>query len=419
MNVAMVGVGTRGDLQPLVALAQRLERAGHRVRLIAHEYWSFLVEGTRIELYPLATGEPRESFAGSMAGRPRTIVGKALRLGSPSHTYADRAQVLEACRGSDLIVFSQMYWPAAHIAEYLGLPAAAAYFVPYFRTAAFPRPVGPLFLHRLRLGRAWNLLTHQIFEARNRRADLPWLNEWRRELGLMELSDPQQWAEDRRIPRLYGYSASFLPKPRDWPEWHHVTGYWFWEPSSWEPPAPLVEFLASDRPAVFVGFSSSIVEQGGIWESAILPGIRAAGCRAIIAPGWSETAFPSQPDVCVVEPLPFAWVFSRVAAVLHAAGAGTVGEVLRSGTPSVCLPMFGDQKFNAARLEALGLAPAPLEPRTLSAGRVAAAIRRALGDAGLRGRARAARERIMDEDGPARAVQLLEQALAGGARAGR
>jgi UDP:flavonoid glycosyltransferase YjiC (YdhE family) len=399
-------------MQPLAALSLRLARAGNSVRLITHPMWEYLARGAApIEFVPLESNDPREVHVGYQRSRPRSLFGKIAQMRSAGHDYGDKAAVLEACRGAEAVLFSLMYWPAAHIAEYLDVPCAAAYVAPLFRTGAFPWPAGPAFLLRHSLGATWNRLTHSLFERSARSRDLPWLNDWRRHLGLRAIRDQEDWAEGRQIPRLYGHSAAYLPKPADWPPWHHVTGYWFWTDEAWEAPAALAAFLDSRAPTAFIGFSSSIVDDPGLIERVILPAVRRVGCRAVIGRGWSTVRLPEADDVFVLDTCPYEWLFPRVSVVVHASGASTVGEVLRSGKPSVCMPKFGDQRFHAARLERLGVAPRQLSPEHLSIPRLSRALREALGDE-MQSAARAMGCRVRDEDGAGRAVQILEKALA-------
>ena len=408
MKVAVVGAGTRGDIQPVAALAQALARAGHEVRFLAHESWRYLAAGrTPIEFVPRGGPAPQAVSETTTRSRPRTLVGKMLRLRAPSHSYHDKDEVLEACRGSDFILFAEAYWPAAHIAEHLGLPCAAACVIPFFRTGEYPRAGGPAFLQRHSLGRSWNRFTHWAFERALTSRDLTWLNPWRERLGLEAIRNPAEWAERRRIPRLYGHSELFLPRPRDWPAWHQVTGFWYWDDEAWRPPEALARFLESPLPAVFVGFASSILEDRDLLERRILPAIRRVGCRAVVGTGWSAPSVREAADVLVVESCPFGWLFPRVSVVLHASGASTVAEILRAGKPSVCLPMFGDQRFFAARLERLALAPRQLALYDLTPDALAHALRRAL-TPDMRRAAAAMGTRIAAEDGPARALEVLE-----------
>jgi sterol 3beta-glucosyltransferase len=410
VKVAVVGAGTRGDIQPIAALAQRLARAGHAVRFIAHPSWRYLTSAdASIEFVERDSNDPKAVSESTTRARPRSLLGKVVRLASPSHSYHDKNEVLEACRATDLVLFSEAYWPAAHIAEYLDVPCVAACVIPFFRTGEFPRAGGPVFLHRRSFGRRWNRFTHWAFERALTTRDLPWLAPWRRQLGLPAIEDQAAWAERRRIPRLYGHSELFLPRPRDWPEWHHVTGYWYWDDEAWRPPPALERFLDARAPTVFVGFASSILEDADVLETAVLPAIRSIGCRAVVGMGWSNPHLREASDVFVVESCPFGWLFPRVSVVLHASGASTVAEVLRAGKPSVCLPMFGDQRFFAARLEKLGLAPRQLPLYGLTAARLTGALELALGPE-MRSAAATMGSRLAPEDGPARALAVMEGA---------
>jgi sterol 3beta-glucosyltransferase len=114
----------------------------------------------------------------------------------------------------------------------------------------------------------------------------------------------------------------------------------------------------------------------------------------------------------VVESVPHRWLFPRVAAVVHHGGAGTTAAGLLAGRPSIVCPFQGDQHFWGAAVYRAGAGPGPLPAKKLAAATLASAIRTAIDDSGIRTRASALSERIAGEDGPGRASELIENALA-------
>jgi hypothetical protein len=113
--------------------------------------------------------------------------------------------------------------------------------------------------------------------------------------------------------------------------------------------------------------------------------------------------------VFMVDSIPFSWLFSRVAAVVHHGGAGTTSAGLRAGVPSVVIPFFGDQPFWGQRVAELGGGPEPIPRRKLTVERLAQAIQRAVTDQTMRQRAAELGARIRAEDGVACAVDVVQR----------
>jgi UDP:flavonoid glycosyltransferase YjiC (YdhE family) len=132
--------------------------------------------------------------------------------------------------------------------------------------------------------------------------------------------------------------------------------------------------------------------------------------RAIILSGWGGMHKADWPDsVFVLDSVPFAWLFPRVAAVVHHGGAGTTAAGLRAGVPSVVIPFFADQPFWGRRVAELGVGPAPIPRRKLTVERLAQAIESALSDQAMRQRAASLGSRIRAEDGVGCAVGIVRQ----------
>jgi UDP:flavonoid glycosyltransferase YjiC (YdhE family) len=112
--------------------------------------------------------------------------------------------------------------------------------------------------------------------------------------------------------------------------------------------------------------------------------------------------------------IPHAWLFPRMAAVVHHAGVGTTAAGLRAGVPSIAVPYFGDQPYWGRRIAELGVGPQPIPRSRLTADRLALALRSATTDAAMQGRAARLGEAIRGEDGIGNAVRVIEGFLARG-----
>lgn len=421
MLITIITGGSQGDVQPLVALGVGLSRAGHRVRFATHPLFRELVERHRLEFFSLGGNDPRDVVAAEQreargGGRLRTLRRIFKR---PRPDEADLRPYYEACRDADAVVYSPLAGVAAHVAEKLGLPQFGTHLYPTAPTRAFPSPHAPA---GWSLGPTYNFTTHVAVRQLFGLADRGWLNRWRTEsLGLppMSLRRSLGVAGDPRVPQLHGFSPSVVPRPADWKEWQHVTGYWFLEETdAWEPPAGLVEFLEGGEPPVYVGFGSMVDPRPEELSGVVGEALRLTGRRGVVGQGWGGTRCESS-NVYHVGWVPFGWLLSRVAAAVHHAGTGTAAEALRAGVPSVAVPFFGEQRFWAARLHELGVAPAPVPRRELTAERLAAAITEATGDERVRERAARLGALIRGEDGVAAAVEVINRHVAGVREASR
>jgi UDP:flavonoid glycosyltransferase YjiC (YdhE family) len=417
MKIAIIALGSRGDVQPYIALGKGLQAAGHGVRLITHENYEKLVNAHGLEFWPVH-GNIQE-FAESPEMRALLEKGNFLAIMSYAAKAAKVAALnwakegLAACQGVDLIVggFGGMFVGLA-LAEKLGLPLVQAHYVPFTPTREFP---GALFPQSVaRLGGAANRLSHhltrQMMWQQGRDADAAARQQV---LGLpaAPFFGPYHAEPLQRTPILYGFSPSVIAKPADWGENTHITGYWFLNSeSSWNPPPALEEFLQRGPAPLYIGFGSMSSRKPEETAQLILQALAQTGQRAILLSGWNGMQAEKLPEnVLVVDSIPHDWLFSRMAAVVHHGGAGTTAAGLRAGVPSVIIPFFGDQPFWGQRVAELGVGPQPIPRQKLTVERLAQAIQQAVTDPAIRQRAAALGAKIRAEDGIGRAVAIFQK----------
>ncbi|MDH3570301.1 MAG: glycosyltransferase, partial [Gemmatimonadota bacterium] len=352
MRITILTVGSHGDVQPYVALGVGLRAAGHDVRLATHEPFRSFVSSHGLEFAPLGA-DPKQVIAGRQgqawleSGDSLVrFISRFLRLFRPllEQNLADTSQ---ACIGSEAIVYAPLAFAGYHIAEALGVPSYQASLQPATPTREFP--IFPLAGKR-RWGGTYNRLTYTLYEQVTWQALRPVVNRWRTEtLGLpaTPMMRPFREFRARRVPQLYGFSAAVVPKPRDWPDWHHITGYWFLDrPAEWQPPAAIVDFLGAGPPPVYIGFGSMIAKDPAELFDVALEAIHRTGQRGVLSTGWMGADHTDLPDdVFGIESIPHDWLFPRMAAVVHHGGAGTTAAGLRAGVPSILTPFFADQPF--------------------------------------------------------------------------
>jgi sterol 3beta-glucosyltransferase len=415
MHVAMLTIGSHGDVQPYVALGGALKDAGHTVTLATSADFEPFVCQYGLDFAPIAGGirQLLETDAGcrvlNTAGRPVRMlrgIARLVRLAEPLIDQIVR-DVNRACQGADrVIAASLLYYYGDYIAQIAKAPVYLGSTGPKAPTRAFQQIWFPD-LSKLPIGAGrYNLLTHRLAGRLLRQFRAPLLAQpWRKAFGEpLPAKLPK-----RRLPTLYCYSTAVIPKPADWGDDQHITGYWFLESGpDWQPPADLVDFIRSGPPPVCIGFGSMNCGRPDELTRIVLQALERSGQRGILLTGWGGVWAVDVPDdVFVAGVIPYAWLFPQAAAVVHHGGAGTTAECLRAGVPSVNVPFFADQPFWAQRVCALGVGPRPVPRNKLSAERLAEAITAAVGDADMRRRAAALGRRIRAENGVQRAIEII------------
>ncbi len=408
MNVAILTLGTRGDVQPYVALGVGLKEAGHEVTLVTGKGFEATVSrrGLRYVALDVDLLELAQSQEGRAALRsPRAALRMAVRLIPTMRKMLDDQWEAAASLGADAVVYHPKAMGGYHVAEALGIPGFLALPIPALSpTRAFPVPVLPL----PDLGGPLNKLSYGAFF---RSIILPYrsmVNRWRvRTLGLPTLPLPASELDLRGEPvvRLYPCSPRVIPVPADWNGSSVMTGYWFLDQGKdWQPPDELDAFLEDGPPPVYVGFGSTSPDPEGSRATAIAA-LKRLGLRGILATGRRGMAGPG---IIEIEGAPHDWLFPRMAAVVHHGGAGTTAEGLRAGKPTAVFPSnFGDQLFWGRQVRALGVGAEPVRQKKLTIERLTAAICVVTEGESTRRRAAWLGERIRAEDGVARAVEVV------------
>jgi sterol 3beta-glucosyltransferase len=417
VKILILTVGSRGDVQPYVALGAGLEDAGHAVKLATLEAFAPLATEHGLDFHPLRgeflellqTAEGKAAIAGK--GNPLAL----LRQVTPMlRRMLDDA--VAASDGADLVIYHPKALGGYSIAEKRGIPGILALPLPlYSPTRAFPSPIIPV----TNLGPVLNRLSHRAVVQLTSASVRGVVNRWRKEaLELPSVRD-ELHLQGRPILRLYSYSPAVLPTPDDWDSSSVATGYWFLDrPQGWEPPASLQAFLSAGPRPVYVGFGSMPTQDAARTTSTVLEALERAGQRGVLATGWGGLSASDLPsNVYLLDQAPHDWLFPQMAAVVHHGGAGTTAAGLRAGVPTVIAPFFGDQPFWGRRVAMLGVGPQPIPQRRLTVPRLAAAISMAVQNSTMRQRAVELGAQLQMEDGVANAIGLIERVI--GHREGR
>lgn len=392
MRILLLTAGSRGDVEPFLALARRAAADGHDVRLgVTREFVAQAADVDVVALdgdyAALVAAQGVSAWAALRSYRSTVAPMLAGILRSAARAALDHRP--------DVIVHHPKVLSAGLAAAKLGVPHVLGEIVPTLTpTREFPaagitaRDLGPL-----------NRWTYALAGAAAATVGGP-LREIRAELGLPRRG-PLPGPARSAVP----VSPVLLPRPADWPGTTVLTGSWHTDGVPPEPDPGLDAFLAAGD-VVQVGFGSMAAGDPVARGRAVVDGVRAAGRRALVVTGWGglEVADPG-PDVLVRRGVHHATVLPRCVAAVHHGGAGTVHSVVRAGVPSVTVPFLADQPFWGALLHRRGLGAPPLPARRLSADRLADALAELPGPAAVRTAAAA----MAAEDGCGAALRLLRE----------
>ncbi|XP_073142407.1 sterol 3-beta-glucosyltransferase UGT80A2-like isoform X1 [Henckelia pumila] len=382
LQIVMLIVGTRGDVQPFIAIGKRLQEDGHRVRLATHSNFKEFVMAAGLEFYPLG-GDPKVLAA-------YMVKNKGFLPSEPSEIHLQRIQIKEiiltllpACTEpdrdtdipfkADAIIANPPAYGHTHVAEALKVPLHIFFTMPWTPTSEFPHP-----LSRVRQPVGYRL-SYQIVDA------LIWLgirdmiNEFRKKtLKLRPMTYLSgSYNSSSAVPYGYIWSPHLVPKPKDWGPNIDVVGFCFLDlASEYEPPESLLKWLEDKEKPIYIGFGSLPVEEPEKMTETIVRALEITGQRGIINKGWGGLGNLAEPKdfVYLLDNCPHDWLFTRCAAVVHHGGAGTTAAGLKAACPTTVVPFFGDQPFWGAQVHARGVGPVPIPVKEFSLEKLVDAI---------------------------------------------
>ncbi|XP_057993844.1 sterol 3-beta-glucosyltransferase UGT80B1 isoform X2 [Hevea brasiliensis] len=370
LKIAILVVGTRGDVQPFLAMAKRLQEFGHHVRLATHANFRSFVRSAGVEFYPLG-GDPRV-LAGYLSRN------KGLIPSAPGEIALLRKQLkaiieslLPACTEADMetgvlfraqaIIANPPAYGHVHVAEALGVPIHIFFTMPWTPTYEFPHPLARI------PQSAGYWLSYIVVDLLIWWGIRGYINDFRK--GKLKLPP---------IAYFNMYHGSLSDLPTDWGPLVDVVGYCFLNlGSKYEPKEEFKEWIQKGTKPIYIGFGSTPLEDPKKTTDIIMEALKDTGQRGIIYRGWGDLGNLTEvPDtVFLLEDCPHDWLFPQCAALVHHGGAGTTAAGLKLGCPTTIVPSCGDQFFWGDKVHKQGLGPSPIPIAQLSVENLSNAIR--------------------------------------------
>ena len=349
-KVTLLTLGTRGDLDPYLAVAVELKDKFNEIVVAALPEYEDIVTKLGFTFYPIHYDVRKVLSDRYFSDLVRSR--KILRLFSYTRKivgqYLPRVleESLAACSNADVIIFTDTTPWGLDIAEKLKVPVFHLSVSPYWPTKHLPLwSIGPnitlwnLFTYHVGLPLIWSVFEKSINTFREKK------------LKLNKISILATYRKRKKIISLLGVSPSVFVKPSDWPKTFHVTGYWNPPSTNYQqPPLELINFLKSGSTPVCVYFGSMMFGNETTLQKKILSGISLSGERAIIISGWEPQEINNNFHY-IKNNISFEYLLPKISLLIHHGGPGTIFMALKNKIPSIIVPYIPDQFFLAKWLK--------------------------------------------------------------------
>jgi UDP:flavonoid glycosyltransferase YjiC (YdhE family) len=418
-SITIIGLGTRGDVQPLIPLAERLVQQQYDVTIATHDCFKQLIIDHNLK-FCSAGGNPMEileSSAGqellNSGSNPLLNVFRLVKLAKPIIIEIFQ-KVFWACSQTDIILGNDV---ALFLGHYLGkklnVPHVQIHYYPLHATETMPNIYFNLnFLHNHKfIQKKIYRLTHFLYEKVFSFLMQSSISEACTTILNLPAVDSYSSALRQTPLTLCAFSPHIVPKPYDWNDRIHLTGYWFLNhEAEWKAPSQIEKFIKAGSAPIYIGLGSKPTENPKKMTDIIIEALCISGQRGILSTGWKGLSKNYEHEnVLFTDYIPFDWLFPKMSMVVHAGGLGTTFCGIRAGIPNIVLPFFDDEPFWANRIHALGIGPKPIPFKEINAKKLAHAINEVISNPRIKKDASFFGKLIDAEKGVEKAVHILNE----------
>jgi UDP:flavonoid glycosyltransferase YjiC (YdhE family) len=404
MKIVLATSGSRGDVQPMLALSLALQSTGHDVLLAGPPEKAAWAEQLGCPFHPL--GGDVSAFIDGMKDA-HSLHSAVCFIDYVRKGLISQFDIIpKIIAGADLAVGSSLVCALSTVAESMGIGYRYIAFTPQLLPSGhYPFPA----CRHQWLPKWYNRMTWRIAKMLDQ-FNLTWLlNKKRKQLGLKPVQDA--WLHILGEHVIVASDKVIAEVPQDVELASTQTGYMHLEQSDQHMPE-LEAFLSAGPPPVFAGFGSMPKQDQATNLPMIVHAARSAGQRVIIAKFWDEPSeFSNSNDVFFINQYPHLKLFPHMVVVIHHGGAGTTASSAISGVPQIIVPHVLDQYYWGHQVYQSCLGPKPLWRSRLRSQKLAAAIQECLSNDLIRQKTKAASEMINRQDSLEMTVYEILRAL--------
>jgi vancomycin aglycone glucosyltransferase len=396
LRITVSGLGSRGDVQPVLALARQLKRSGHEITLLVPPDFAEDARALGFDphLYEMDIRHLSKKMKNGLSG-----ILQVMRWFLESVRW-NTDFMIEHTRGADLMVTSSAEMHAPTVAEYLGIPHYRIVYAPVLPGDHTPPIVPMRQMPRFVNKAVWFALNEGMFLGFGRN-----LNQVRRRLGLPRVKGMLEYL-NRDCRTLLAYSPDLAPPVDCWDWDFRYSGYCFGDTGE-DLPEEVLAFLSQGPPPIYIGFGSMNLRKPDKFLRVLEAALEGTELRVVLSRGWQDLELRDHGRILTVGDLPHDLLFPKVAGVCHHGGSGTTHTAARAGVPQFIMPYALDQFYWSRRIHALGLGPKPIPPHKLTPSLLRGALLRLAGRERYARNARELGKKLAAEKGTETAARII------------
>ena len=404
MRIALLTLGTRGDVQPFAVLGKALKKRGHEITISTAANFSSFIQSYDLDFVPVDADfqEILNSEEGKkMMSNPFSARKHLDRLIYPMIQDA-MTKFYSVAKQNDVVLY-HVKAMADYYADGLDVKLIRTNVVPAIQaTREFVNPIVS-FIH---LPRFLNRLSYKLSDLGMKMMSKP-INNFRKSV------DINSKYTKRNIPSIYGLSNHFLPQPKDYPANCYFTGFWF-DNSTTELTTDVTDFLSVGEPPLLFTLGSMPFRSRIDLVKILNRIVEELKVRIIVVKGWGLNdirQIEENKKIKVIDGAAYDKLLPHVRAAIHHGGIGTVAECMRAGKPFITCPVLyplGDQHFWGTIASKNGLALGPLPLKKINENRFVNAVKELLQNESLYENSRRMMGNLKREDGVASAIEIIE-----------
>jgi len=401
--------GSRGDIQPYIALAQQLIYLNNSVRIVAGKSYETFITNYGIDFYPLSMDyqssniDPKLIQEAQSSDNPLKMLLTFNKM--KNYVIGLTNEMFNACKGSELIIYHPGCSIGYFAGEILNIPSVLASPFPMHKTKEV---LSIIAYGKTKMPKAmsYTLLQGLLWMA-GKTGVVSFL---KKELGKLpeNFGNPFERV-DSKHPAIVSCSNYVFPRPKDWNSNLYQYGYWIVEEDDYQPNNIITEFLSKGDKPIYIGFGS-VFDNRHKSEivQIIVETLKRTNQRAIVS-GMGELDNRYE-NILSVHDIPHSWLFNQVSLVCHHGGSGTTAAGFKAGVPSVIIPFSNDQFAWAHRAFDLGVGAYPIYRKNLSTNKLVEAINFAFSDPIIEN-SKLLSEHISNENGAKDCAQVIIKLL--------
>ena len=418
MRIILNTFGSFGDIHPYIAIALELQRRGHVPVIATMQGYREKIEGAGLQFAPVGPDVdlPKEQGTELVEKimEPKTgprFLTEGLIFPAVRDSYADLSKVVE---GADLLVTHPAAPAGPLVARKTGMPWVSTVLAPFSFYSSYDPPVPPFWQWTRKLSVLGPGVMGFFLGVMKGTYKTKAITDFRDELGLSNTGNPMFEGQHSPTLVLALFSELFGQRQPDWPSQTEITGFCFYDGNhNVEIPIEFKHFLDNGAsPIVFTLGSSAVWVARDFYEESIRAAKR-LGRRAVLLIGDERNLPRVLPEgIIALDYVPYEALLPRACAVVHHGGVGTTSHALLAGVPTLIVPFAFDQSDNAEHARKVGTSRTLYRDKYLET-RVADELHELLRQPSYARRAMEVGQRLKQENGPARAADLIEQLLSG------